>query len=73
MEMAIFAPMDGDGHTRMDLDMRTEFSRLRTEMQETEQRLMGHLIWLSWRWVIAIYLASLALAAAILGSILDKS
>lgn len=50
----------------------TEVGRLRAEMQELELRLMDRIVQLAWRWVIAIWLASLALAAAILGTLFHK-
>lgn len=37
---------------------------LRTELKELELRLMGRIVHMAWLWVIAITLASLALASA---------
>jgi hypothetical protein len=56
----------------MDSGARSELSQLRTEMNELESRMMDHLIHLSWRWVVAINLASLALAVAILEALIHK-
>jgi hypothetical protein len=54
---------------QIDTAARAELSRLRAQMNQLETRMMGHLIQSAWRWVIAIWLASLALAAAFIVAI----
>jgi hypothetical protein len=61
--------MDREGPATTDARARTEISRLRTEVNELELRLMGRIVHLAWLWVIAITLASLALAAAFVGAL----
>ena len=65
--------MDRESPTASDPLARAELSRLRTRMNEVEERMMDHLIDLSWRWVIAISLSSLALAAAFIQAFADKT
>lgn len=53
----------------MDSGDRTEIHRLREDMQRLESRLMDRMIQLAWRWVIAIWLSTLALGAVFLVAI----
>ena len=61
--------MNAGGPNGSDLGLRAEVSRLRTELKELELRQLDRNLRLAQMWVVAIYLASLALAAAILGAL----
>ena len=65
--------MNAGGPNGSDLGLGVEVSRLRTELKDLELRLLERNLRLAQLWVIAIYLASLALAAAILGTLIPKS
>ncbi len=61
--------MDADGPTGSDLRLHAGVSRLRTELRELELRMLQRNLRLAELWVVAINIASLALAAAILGAL----
>lgn len=61
------------GDPKSDAGVRAEFNRLRSELRELELQMMDRNLRLAQLWVVAIFLASLALAVAIIGSLLAKS